>query len=68
MRRVEKKGRWKLRAYLFGSGLVMLAVGFIVLSQINPRGDNWASILSPILIISSYIIIAISLLVKGGRK
>ncbi len=41
-----------------------LAIGFILLKFTNSEADNWASVMSPILIISSYIFIAIGILVK----
>lgn len=43
---------------IISCGIGLLVIGFFILSKTNPEGSNWASILSPILIISAYITIA----------
>lgn len=41
-----------------------LAVGFFLLRFTNPEGNNWASIVAPVIIILSYIFIAVGILAK----
>lgn len=48
----------------FISGIAMIFIGFFLLTLTNPEGNNWASILSPLLIISGYIVVIIALLMK----
>lgn len=43
-------------------GIGLLVIGFFILSKTNPQGDNWASILSPILLISGYLTIALGII------
>lgn len=57
---ISKRG-WKIII----SGIIGLVIGFILLTFTNPEGNNWASIVSPIVIISSYVIIAVGILAKG---
>jgi CHASE3 domain sensor protein len=45
-------------------GLVLLVVGFLTLTQVDPEANNLAGILAPVLIIGSYIIIFISVIIK----
>jgi len=49
---------------LFTAGLVGIAVGFFLLTLVDPAGQNWAGIASPMLIIGGYISIIIALLLK----
>jgi hypothetical protein len=44
--------------------MIGLIVGFFLLKFTDPEGSNWASILSPIFIITSYIFIAVGIIVK----
>ena len=57
----EEKGSWS-SIITFGVGFILLVIGYIILSFVNSQGDNWASVVSPLMIIGSYIIIAISFL------
>jgi hypothetical protein len=41
-----------------GGGIAVLALGFYVLTLTDPSGRNWASTLSPLLILGAYAIIA----------
>lgn len=56
---ISKKG---FKIIIFS--IFSLAIGFLLLRFTNSEGDNWASIVSPIIIISSYIFIAIGILAK----
>lgn len=56
---ISKRG-WKI---IF-SGIAGLVIGFVLLSFTNPEGNNWASIVSPVVIILSYVCIAIGILTK----
>lgn len=56
---ISKKG-WKIIII----SICTLILGFILLKFTNPEGDNWASILSPIVIVLSYIFIAVGILAK----
>lgn len=49
---------WKV----IGIGIAVLVLGFFILSKTDPEGKNWASILSPFLIIGGYIIIGIGII------
>lgn len=44
---------------LIGMGIV--TVGFVVLSFTDPQGQNWASRISPFLIVGGYAVIGIGL-------
>ncbi len=57
----DEKGSWT-SIITFGVGFILLVIGYIILSFVNSQGDNWAGVVSPIMIIGSYIIIAISFL------
>ncbi|HCJ66570.1 MAG TPA: hypothetical protein DHV62_04410 [Elusimicrobia bacterium] len=64
----EKKGEFpkginQRGKIVIACGIGLLVIGFFVLTKTNPEGSNWASILSPILIISGYITIAIGIIV-----
>ena len=43
-------------------GIGVLIVGFLVLTRTDPAGQNWASHLSPFLIIGGYAIIGIGII------
>lgn len=43
-------------------GILVLILGFFVLSRTDPEGKNLASILSPFLIISGYVVIGIGII------
>lgn len=53
----------------FGWGIIFLSlitlfIGFFLLKFTNPEGNNFASIISPILIIFSYIFISLGIIVR----
>ncbi len=47
-----------------GLGIGILIIGYVVLSLADPMGSNWASHLSPFLILGGYTTIGVALLVK----
>ena len=51
---------WKV----IGAGIGTVAIGFIVLCFTDPAGQNWASTLSPFLILGGYGTIAAGILQK----
>lgn len=44
------------------AGILILITGFFILTKTDPEGQNWASVLSPFLIVGAYIIIAIGII------
>lgn len=56
---ISSKG-WKV----IGAGAGVVALGFIVLSFTDPAGQNWASCLSPFLLLGGYGTIAAGILQK----
>lgn len=55
--KITSKG-WKVIA----AGALLLALGFFLLTLTDPMGKNWASRLSPILILGAYGVIAAGIL------
>ncbi|MFH1283512.1 MAG: hypothetical protein ABII27_07595 [bacterium] len=53
---ISKRGKRTI-----GIGIGVLILGFIILTQTDPAGQNWASHLSPFLIIGGYVIIGIGI-------
>lgn len=43
-------------------GIGLLVIGFFILTKTNPEGSNWASIVSPLLLIGGYITIALGII------
>ena len=58
---VSKRG-WKV----IGLGAGIVAAGFFVLSLTDPGGQNWASNLSPFLILGGYAIIGIGIVLPDS--
>jgi hypothetical protein len=54
---ISRRG-WKI----VGAGVAFLVVGYVVLCFTDPRGQNWASVLSPFLILGGYAIIGAGIL------
>ena len=48
------------------AGVVLLAYGFILLSQANVQGDNLPAPLAPFLILGSYLMIFVAIVVRGA--
>jgi len=49
-------------------GIVILILGFFILTKTDPEGQNWASVLSPFLIVGGYITIAIGIILPDKQK
>lgn len=45
------------------AGMVTVIAGFVVLTRTDPAGANWASSLSPFLIIGGYVLVGVSLII-----
>jgi hypothetical protein len=56
---ISRRG-WKI----IGIGVATVTLGFIVLSLTDPRGQNFASFLSPLLIMGGYTTIGFGILAK----
>jgi hypothetical protein len=46
------------------TGTASIVIGLFLLTLTNPEGNNWASILSPLMIIGGYVVVIIGLLLK----
>jgi hypothetical protein len=46
---------------VIGMGVGILVLGFIVLCFTDPMGRNWASLLSPFLIVGGYVLVGIGI-------
>ena len=63
--RTEAPGISKTGWRVIASGVLFLVVGYIVLSRTDPAGQNWASKLSPFLILGGYALIGAGIIVPG---
>ncbi len=52
----------KLGIKLIFGGIFVVVLGFWVLSASDPLGRNWASLVSPILILGGYLLIALGII------
>lgn len=59
VRFISKRG-WKA----VGGGIALLLIGYFVLSMTDPMGQNWASNLSPFLILGGYALIGLGIVLK----
>ena len=50
---ISKRGK-----KVIAGGIAALVAGFLLLTQTDPRGQNWARLLSPMLILGGYAIVA----------
>lgn len=50
------------------AGIAVLCLGFYVLTLTDPNGRNWASSLSPFLILGGYAIVAIGIFVRDPEN
>lgn len=48
---------------MFVVGIFVAALGYILLTQTNPAGNNWASYISAFSITIGYIVVALSLII-----
>ncbi len=46
------------------AGTASIIIGLFLLTLTNPEGNNWASILSPLMIIGGYVAVIVGLLLK----
>jgi dipeptide/tripeptide permease len=58
---VSRRG-WKV----IGLGIGIAGAGFYVLSLTDPAGQNWASNLSPFLILGGYAVIGVGIILPDG--
>ncbi len=58
---LEKEAITPLGRKTIGGGIVVLIVGFYILTLTDPNGRNWASLLSPLLILGAYAIIGVGI-------
>jgi hypothetical protein len=52
---------------VIGAGIFMLLIGFLILTKTDPSGKNWASIVSPFLIVGGYIVIAAGIMLPERK-
>ncbi len=60
---VSKRG-WKV----IGLGIVIAAIGYVVLSFTDPAGQNWASNLCPFLILGGYATIGVGIILPDPNE
>ena len=60
---ISRRG-WKT----IGAGIGLLVVGYSVLCFTDPRGQNWASVLSPFLILGGYAVIGTGILLPDPEE
>lgn len=51
-----------------GAGIAVLILGFVFLTLTDPYGRNWASTVSPLLILGAYVIIAYGIFLPDGGE
>ncbi|PKL91925.1 MAG: hypothetical protein CVV21_04020 [Candidatus Goldiibacteriota bacterium HGW-Goldbacteria-1] len=59
----DVKAKKKTGLYVIGVALVVLVLGYYVLSLVNPDASNWAGAAAPFLIIGGYVAIAVGILI-----
>jgi hypothetical protein len=52
---------------VIAAGVVVLIIGYLVLTRTDPAGQNWASVLSPFLILGGYLMIGVGILFPSVR-
>ena len=55
------KGISKIGKKIIFSGIIVLILGYFILTKTDPMGQNWASIVSPFLILGGYIIVGLGI-------
>ena len=53
---------------VIAAGIGVLVVGFWLLTYTDPAGQNWASVLSPFLLIAGYVVIGIGIVLPDPRS
>jgi len=59
----ETKAKKKTGLYIIGAALGVLALGYYVLTLVNPDASNWAGTVSPLLIIGGYVMVGAGIMV-----
>jgi cytochrome c biogenesis protein CcdA len=59
----SESGKKKTGLYIIGAALVLLVLGYFVLTKVNADASNWAGAVAPIMIIGGYITVAVGILV-----
>ena len=59
---INKNGR-----KLIAAGIVLLTAGFLLLTRTDPGGQNWASTVSPFMIVAAYIAIAVGIVFPDDK-
>jgi hypothetical protein len=57
------KAGWKVIA----AGVVLLICGYFILTKTDPQGQNWASNVSPFLILGGYMTIAVGIIIPEKK-
>ena len=60
---ISRRG-WKV----IGAGAACVALGFIVLTKTDPAGQNWASVISPFMILGGYAVIGIGIMLPERQS
>ena len=60
---ISKRGK-----KIIAGGIGVVVLGFFVLSKTDPAGQNWASVLSPFLILGGYAAIAIGIIFPEKKE
>lgn len=58
---LEQEAITPLGKKTIGAGIIVLIAGFYILTLTDPNGRNWASLLSPLLILGAYAIIGVGI-------
>lgn len=64
----EKESLSKNCKNIVSIGVFLLVLGFLILSKTDSLGQNWASLVSPFLIVSGYIVIAVGLILPNTKN
>lgn len=59
----SSSGKKKTGLYIIGVALLLLVLGYYVLTKVNADASNWAGAVAPIMIIGGYITVAVGILV-----
>ena len=63
----KQEGISKIGKKVIGVGIGLLIIGFFILTKTDPEGQNWASIVSPFLIVGGYITIAVGIILPDKK-